>query len=172
MHEKISLPRFLRRVFNVNVINTFRYGLVLLYVGALCFVVGHHKPTIDFSRWDGSTVPISSFGKTREVYYTSLGKTTSTVTKPNPFRYVGMALVVVGLFALALSAVNWSQRLADLSRYSASTVPSTYDSFISRPLSQLRRFDSPDSKAGLPSYETAVLIMMTRYTLYQIIVMD
>ena len=65
-----------------------------------------------------------------------------------------MVLVVIGLCVLALSAVNGAKRLADLSRYSATTAPASDTVFAPPP--NLTRFDSPDSKADLPSYETAV----------------
>ena len=79
-----------------------------------------------------------------------------------------MALVIVGLCCLALSAVNGAKRLADLSRYSAAAAAtSTVDTVlaVSTPQfasgnHQTTRFDSPDSKAGLPSYETAVVLVV------------
>ena len=43
--------RRVKRLFRVNAITSFRYGLVLLYVGTLFVVVGYHKPWVDFSRY-------------------------------------------------------------------------------------------------------------------------
>ena len=67
---------------------------------------------------------------------------------------MGMVLVVIGLFMLALSAVNGAKRLADRSRYSASTIDIAYP----LPNSDFSRYESPDSKAGPPTYDMAVLL--------------
>ena len=33
-----------------NIFSTFRYGMVLLYVGTLLIVIGYHNPSIIFAR--------------------------------------------------------------------------------------------------------------------------
>ena len=49
-HNQARRGEGVYRWFRRNFLSTFRYGMILLYVGTLLIVIGYHNPWIVFAR--------------------------------------------------------------------------------------------------------------------------